>query len=633
MDTNFMLQSIRDNAQGLVSKILVGLIAFTFVIWGADSLFTFSTDSGAPATVNGEDISLQKLAQKSELNRRQLLISNPDLDPVALDMQTIQANTLEQLIKQEIFLQLAAESSMAFGTSSVDQIIVDTPEFQVDGKFDLQRFQSLIGGAGLTANTYKQQLIENNLLNQINQGVTATAFSLPEQVNLIAKLDGQTRSIDTLVLSFAQQLENTEISAEQIANHFADNQDRYISPEQMQVEYVLLNKDQFASQVNVTEADIEAAYNESQQQFVAEAEREVAHILFNVNTEQTEAEALALAEQAYQALEEGADFAQVAADFSQDTGTANDGGSLGIVLAGDFGDTFDETLLALQEGNYSKPVVTQFGVQIIKLQSIVETSYPSFAEQQDSIKANLQSQGAEALYVAASESFADIAFSSSDLQELSAEFDLEIKQSAWFGRTGAEEFGEVGQRVADAAFADEVLVENNNSEVIELSSEELLVVRLLQHKPSAPLELEEVSEGIRLQLAQQQALEDLQLVADDYVAQLNGGANVEAIAAQTQTEWQSFDDLARFSTDVSPMLTQAAFKLPRPQQGDVFGTSLDFTGDISIIRLRDVTDGNTDDLGEDQRLSLAQALSNIQGQSDIVAFEAELNSKAEVERF
>ena len=81
------------------------------------------------------------------------------------------------------------------------------------------------------------------------------------------------------------------------------------------------------------------------------------------------------------------------------------------------------------------------------------------------------------------------------------------------------------------------------------------------------------------------------------------------------------------------MLTQAAFKLPRPQQGDVFGTSLDFTGDISIIRLRDVTDGNTDDLGEDQRLSLAQALSNIQGQSDIVAFEAELNSKAEVERF
>ena len=220
MDTNFMLQSIRDNAQGLVSKILVGLIAFTFVIWGADSLFTFSTDSGAPATVNGEDISLQKLAQKSELNRRQLLISNPDLDPVALDMQTIQANTLEQLIKQEIFLQLAAESSMAFGTSSVDQIIVDTPEFQVDGKFDLQRFQSLIGGAGLTANTYKQQLIENNLLNQINQGVTATAFSLPEQVNLIAKLDGQTRSIDTLVLSFAQQLANTEISAEQILNNY-----------------------------------------------------------------------------------------------------------------------------------------------------------------------------------------------------------------------------------------------------------------------------------------------------------------------------------------------------------------------------------------------------------------------------
>ena len=79
-----MLQSIRDNAQGIVSKILVSLIAFTFVIWGAESLFSFSTGSDAPAAVNGQDISLQDLAQATEVQRRQVLMSNPDLDPVAL---------------------------------------------------------------------------------------------------------------------------------------------------------------------------------------------------------------------------------------------------------------------------------------------------------------------------------------------------------------------------------------------------------------------------------------------------------------------------------------------------------------------------------------------------------------------
>ena len=77
-----MLQNIRDNSKGIISKILVSLIAFTFVIWGAESLFSLSADNSAPAEVNGEEISLQELMQTAELQRRQVLLSNPDIDPV-----------------------------------------------------------------------------------------------------------------------------------------------------------------------------------------------------------------------------------------------------------------------------------------------------------------------------------------------------------------------------------------------------------------------------------------------------------------------------------------------------------------------------------------------------------------------
>ena len=116
-----MLQNIRDNSKGIVSKILVSLIAFTFVIWGADALWTVSSDNSAPAEVNGDEISLQELLQTSELQRRQILASNPDIDPVTLNQQAIQSAALQQLIGQRVMLQYTQNNAIALSDAAVDQ--------------------------------------------------------------------------------------------------------------------------------------------------------------------------------------------------------------------------------------------------------------------------------------------------------------------------------------------------------------------------------------------------------------------------------------------------------------------------------------------------------------------------------
>jgi len=629
-----MLQSIRDNAQGIVSKILVSLIAFTFVIWGAESLFDFSSDTGAPAAVNGEEISLQELVQSAELQRRQVLMNNPELDPVTLDVQAIQANTLEQLINEKVLLQYAEGSGMAISEAAVNQMIIASKDFQVEGKFDLQLFESLIANIGLTASVYKQTLVKNNLVNQMQQGVSASAFTLPEQANLVAALDGQTRSFDVLVLPFAKQYEATVIDSQAIAEHFNSNVEQYQSPEQVQVQYVVLDKQDFKSLVTVTEDQVKDVYAEAKSQHQSQEEREAAHILFNVDEQQTEDQALALAQAAHAKLESGVDFATVAQEFSQDSGTANDAGSLGPVLAGDFGGQFDDTLFDLQVGAYSAPVVTQFGVQIIKLEGMVDNSYPSYAEQEATLRDGLQLQGAEALFVTSSETMADIAFSSPDLQELADELQLTVQTSEWFDRSGANQFGDLAARVASSAFGDEVLVNGNNSEVIELASDKMMVLHMSSHKPAAAQALEEVSDSIRVQLAQQQALTDLQATAKAFKQQLEEGAAPSSIATESGAVWQAHTNAPRLSNAVSPMLSQAAFKLARPAaDASVFGISTDFTGDVSVIRLHNVTDASTDDLAPEQRASLNSALSNMQGQADVIAFEATLNATAEVERF
>ena len=632
LDPNSMLQSIRDNAQGIVSKILVSLIAFTFVIWGAESLFDFSGGSDAPATVNGEDISMQALAQAAEIQRRQVLLNNPDIDPATLDMQAIQASTLEQLINEEILLQYAADNGMAISANAVNQMIVESDDFKVDGKFDLQRFEMLIANVGLTATVYKQQLVKNNLINQMQQGVTASAFTLDADAARVVALDSQTRSFDALTLPFAKQLAGTVIDDQAVAAHFEANSADYLTPEQVQVNYVLLEKASFAEQVNITDAQLEDAYAQAKAAHVAEEEREAAHILFNVDAEQSQEQAMAKAQQAYAKLQAGTDFAAVAAEFSEDTGSAEDGGSLGAVLAGDFGGEFDEVLFALQSGQYSEPVATQFGVQIIKLEGVVDNAFPSFDEQRASLLEELQLQGAEGLFVAASETMADIAFSSPDLQEVSDELGLAIQQSEWFGRDGASQFGELANRVATAAFSTDVLEQGNNSEVIELASDKLMVMSLKGHNPAAAQALADVADAIRLQLQQQQALTDLQAKAEELVASLQQGANADDVAASLGLTWQAHDKAPRMSNAVSPVLSQAAFKLAYPAETATFGSATDFTGDVSVLRLRAVHNGDINELTAEQQAGLHSALSRMQGQAETIAFEAGVNAKAEVER-
>ena len=193
-----MLQNIRDNSKGIVSKILVSLIAFTFVIWGADALWTVSSDNSAPAEVNGEEISLQELLQTSELQRRQILASNPDIDPVTLNQQAIQSAALQQLIGQRVMLQYTQNNAIALSDAAVDQMIVQSEDFQVNGVFNRELFESLLRNFGLTPTTYRQQLkrlyatrcggMPAKVRHKINKGRTDEAQAVCLSVCLSVRL-------------------------------------------------------------------------------------------------------------------------------------------------------------------------------------------------------------------------------------------------------------------------------------------------------------------------------------------------------------------------------------------------------------------------------------------------------------
>ena len=626
-----MLQNIRDNSKGIISKVLVSLIAFTFVIWGAESLFSFSTDNSAPAEVNGEEISLQELLQTAELQRRQILSNNPDIDPVTLDQQAIQATALQQLISQRVMLQYTQSNDLAISEAAVDQMIVQSKDFQVDGEFDRELFESLLRNFGLTPTTYRQQLKRGNLVGQVQQAVAGSAFTLEPNADLVASLDGQTRNIAVLTLPLALEMLNVSIDEQDIDTYYVDNKQRFMTPENVSVSFVMLNKSHFYDLVEVTDEDLKNAYLDAQQTALQKSEVEASHLLFLVNDSQTEEQALALAEAAFNQLDLGQDFTKVAQQHSQDDSTSSEGGYIGLLAKGEFGEAFDKVLFELQPGTYSAPVTTEFGVQIVYAHEDA-AGQPSFEEQKEALNVALKQSGAETLFVAASEEMADIAFSSPDLLEVAEALGLSVETSSLFGRQGGEDIASY-DRVVAAAFSDDVLLQGNNSSVLELASDKLVVIRVNQHNEPSQQPIADVKVDIVKQLVAQKSSAALDIKVKAYVEELNSGAEMGSVATTENLTWQQFNDVVRGSTVVNTLLVQSAFRLPRVVSGVSYGIAPSFTGDVSIIQLQSVTDANPEEQTPEQRLSLMAALARMQGQGDVKLLESSLSGQAVVETF
>ena len=629
-----MLQNIRDNSKGIVSKILVSLIAFTFVIWGAESLFSISSDNSAPAQVNGEEISLQELLQTSELQRRQILSNNPDLDPVTLDQQAIQASALQQLIDQRIMLQYTQSNNLVLSDAAIDQMIVQSKDFQVEGVFDRNLFESLLRNFGLTPTTYRQQLKRGNIIDQTRLAFAGTAFTLGNNADEAARLDGQTRNIATITLPLSAQMQAVSVNQEEIDSYYAINKQRFMQPESLNISYVTLNKSDFYDQVNITDEDLQKAYLDAQQLTLEQSntEAEASHVLFLVNDEQTQDQAMGLAQVAYDQLKKGEAFVDVAKQYSQDQSTALDGGYIGLLAKGEFGDLFDEVLFDLQPGSYSSPVATEFGVQILYAHAQDTADLPTFEDQKEALSLSLKQSGAESLFVGASEEMADIAFSSPDLFEVAQILGLTVQESDFFGREGGEDVASY-DRVVTAAFSDEVLLQGNNSSVLELASDKLIVIRLKQYNEASQQPIADVIDTITQQIVSQKASEMLDKKANAYVEKLKNGTGMASVSSSEMLNLEQFDDISRSATVVNRLIVQSAFRLPSPVSEASYGTVQNYNGDVTIIQLQSVTDAKPEEQTPQQRLALVDALTRLQGQSDVSLLENSLSAKAIIETF
>lgn len=623
-----MLQNIRDNSQGWIAKTIIGVIVALMALTGFDAIFQATTHKNEAAKVNGEEISQNELSQAVDMQRRQLMQQlGKDFDASLLDEKMLRESALKGLIDRKLLLQGAEQSKFAFSEAALDQVILQTPEFQVDGKFSSDRFDQVIRQLGYSRMQFRQMLAQEMLIGQLRAGVAGSGFVTDAQVLAFARLEKQTRDFATLNIKAdpsAVKLTDDEVKA-----YYDEHAKEFMTPDQVVIDYLELKKASFFDQVAVKDEDLQAAY----QKEIANLseQRRAAHILIEVNDKTTEAQAKAKIEEVQARLAKGEKFEALAKEFSQDPGSANNGGDLGYAGPGVYDPAFEKALYSLNKDQVSEPVRTDFGFHLIKLLGVEAPEVPTLASLKDKLTRELKTQQVEQRFVEATKQLEDSSFEASDLAQPAQDLKLTVHTSKPFGREGGEGVA-ANRAVVTAAFSTEVLEEGANSTAIELDPETVIVLRAKEHLKPAQLPLESVATAIRAQLTKEHASAAAKTKAEQLIASLRDGKTPLDKVVDGQS-WKVTEAANRAQEGVDPAVLQALFRMPKPAAKDkpTFTSVTLADGSLTIVRLNGVNEAAAPT--DEEKAQYRRFLASRVGQQDFAAYRKQLEAEADIKRF
>ncbi|WP_253451426.1 SurA N-terminal domain-containing protein [Halomonas sp. Y3] len=605
-----MLQSIRDRSRSWGAKIIVGAVVVTMALFGVESLVgLFGGGGDEIAKVNGEPITRQQL--ELEVQRA---IRSGQVPPE--QERALRAQMLDQLITDRLLTQYAEEGGLHLSEEQLDQVIVSLPEFQDgQGRFDSELFRNRLASAGYTPMAFREELRVDMKRQQLQQGLAFSDFTLPTEQEALVALQRQTRTFRHAALSADALEEAVEVSEADVQAYYEANAENYRRAEQVRLEYVIIDRQEMAADVEIDEAELRDAWRER----TADADRRIAHIMLTFNGERSRDQAVEELEAVRQRLADGESFADLALEVSDDTVSAEQGGDLGVISQGFFGDSFDEAAFGMEEGEVSGIVETDNGLHLLTVTGLERQPFESM---RDELQRELALSRVSGEFNERVQRLIDESFAADDLQSVADDIGLALQESDWVSREGAEGvLSEPG--VMSEAFSDDVLQERFNSEVIELDTDRRMVLRVVEHRDATTLPLEEVRDEVEASVAANLRRQALSEVAEERLAALRAGESLEL-------DWQLAEGVGRQEDQgLSRALVDAVFRLPAPEGDDVvYGRAVD--GDrVVLIALEAVEEGEVN--AEIERF-VASMAERLRAQAAIQGLLDDLRDKAEIRR-
>ena len=639
-----MLESIRNRSKGPVAKVIIGLIIVPFAFTGVYSYFN-SGSANVVAVVNDSEITLREfeLAYRSQ---QQNWGENFDrFFNTDERIQQFRMNVLQTLINQRLSTQAISDMGLRGSDEEIKQQIMSNPQFQDEnGNFDINLYQVIIQSSGFSVEQYQSGLKSDIASNQFFNSLANSNFSLDYELLRHQALELQTRDIEYVVIEKSAFDETYDFSSDEaqgeVREYYDLNQQRFRIPEKVAVDYIVISKSDFMDNA-IPEEEILAYYEDNQDNFTGTDRRRVAHILVNVPADADQDvidQARSKIEQAQQALSAGDAFEDVVNTYSDDTVSAEMGGEFGwIELGMGLDEAFETAALELNEiGSLSDIVRSEFGFHILKLLESESSSATPLEEVRAEIVEFLQEDVADGRFFEARELLAERAFEYSDtLAEAATALSVEVKTSPMFDRQfgiGLPAEFQANPNVLETAFSDEILLDNVNSDVIDLDDETSVVLRKSDYQAEGVRALAEVTAEIEQLITDQRVSEKVAQTSADILNSLKAGESLDAINANLTEKgisltWNTQAGLSRTGTEVDSRVREEAFTMSLEQNpvSQVAMTS----GDYAIVRLSAVNDVSPD---INAALAHQDKFINFYQQSELSSYIQHLDAKADIER-
>jgi len=616
-----MLENIREGSQGITAKIILGLVILTFALAGLGS-YSNSTDTSV-ADVNGEKITQQDFNKAYQAQRNRMQQQFGDMfESLAAD-QTYMANfrngVVDNLINERLVDQNSSTLAIRVSDERIKETIRTMPEFQVDGVFDNNRYLALINQAGFyQSSDFRDYLRQEMTRRQLTQALVVSEFGLPYQSEMIAKLQNQKRDIRFASIDLEQFKNSVEVSEEEIKNFYQENQARFMNQEKVKINYITLDVNDLAQNVVVSDEDISTYYKENIQDYRQEEQRKISHILIEFNDDEVKAKEQAI--DILAKINSGEDFSTLAAEYSADTFSGENGGDLDWLERGSMDEVFDEQAFSLADiGNVTDVVKTEYGFHIIKLTDLKAEETKALSDVSDELKIKVSNEKAQEQFFELQQEMARLSFEFPDsLEDVAEAINATVITSDWLSRGGnSAPFN--NSKAIDAVFSDLVLSEQLNSDVIEVSDSLAIVLRLNEHQTANAKPLAEVNDTIKSSLIADKAKVVAQSTVDDLLAELQSGTDISEKLIQHGSQFENKADIVRNSTDIERSIVAKAFTLPHAIEGSVSAGVADLsTGGFALVEVQAVntTEAELDANVEDQQVNqLAQSayLSYVEG--------------------
>lgn len=626
-----MLAFIRKQATGWVAWIIVILISIPFALWGIQEYMS-PVSSLSVAKVNETEIGLREFQQTFQERRIQLQrMLGPELS-ASIDEARLRSETLDRMIDDELVLQAAATSGLRIGDAQLAVFIHAQEAFRAGGVFSQQQYENWLRSRGYSPGGFEHLTRRDLLSNQFLSGLAGSAFATDAELARLKRLESQQRTFRALVVP-SGQFSNMDVGDEAIAAHYEANKDRYVQPEQVTVEYLEISRAEIAEGIPVEDSELRRLYESRQASYVTPEQREVSHILIPVGVEtgkETTDDARTRLADIRRRIEAGASFADMARQYSEDPGTAQNGGALGFISKGVMDPDFENAAFGLDKDAVSEPVRTRFGWHLVKVTDIRAPQTRSFEDIKVRLRREYQNEQADLVYSERVEQLANLVFEHPESLEIPAEtLGAATRISQPFGRAGADSGLAANREIVDAAFSDDVLAARNNSGVIELGDGRVVALRIRDHEPSSQRPLSEVRDQIAADLRQTAARDAAKKAGEKLLARLRAGEALDSVATDAGLGW-SEPQTAKRREGADPRTRSIVFRMPRPEDGrrpTFRGHSLP-NGDFQILALESVTDGSEAD-GEDTGLS-RQSLAAAKGAALTDEYVRTLRSEAKI---